>query len=270
MMYDRIPKSIVVMAVITTIMCCVSCNNSNIREQEEKHRQELLRKSKEVQAQVEGVKLAKEAEEKELIVIEEERRKNNRNEELLQWLQGNWEWSGTIYGYRNSCRLGVSDDYAVLATPRGVLDQGKISIDFDDNTIHFGSTYMNFDLDNGRLGDFSNGMYYRRMSGGSSSRSSYSGGSSSYSSTTFNTSSDVMAYISNRFRNSSGNTITIKYDGLYSNGNQITNAVRVVRFNGSRASLTATSPYTQGALYFTVDASRGTITDGSGDVFYIQ
>lgn len=104
----------------------------------------------------------------------------------------------------------------------------------------------------------------------SSSRSSYSGGSTSYSSTTFNTSSEVMAYVSNRFRNSSGNTITIKYDGLYSNGNQITNAVRVVRFNGSRATLTATSPYTAGTLYFTVDASRGTFTDGSGDVFYIQ
>ncbi len=202
--------------------------------------------------------------------IAQEAREHEGENEILQWLQGNWEWNGTIDGYRNSCRLGVSDDYAVLATPRGVLDQGKISIDFDDNTIHFGSTYMNFDLDNGRLGDFSNGMYYRRMSGGSSSRSSYSGGGSSYSTTTFNTSSDVMAYVSNRFKNSVGNVITIKYDGLYSNGNQITNAVRVVRFNGSRASLTATSPYTQGALYFTVDASRGTITDGSGDVFYIQ
>jgi hypothetical protein len=62
--------------------------------------------------------------------------------------------------------------------------------------------------------------------------------------------------------------ITIKYDGLYCNGNQITNAVRVVRFDGSYAKLSATSPYTQGTLYFTVDASRGTITDGSGDVFY--
>lgn len=200
-------------------------------------------------------------------IIESKEEETNR---VLQWLQGNWEWSGTIDGYRNSCRLGVSDDYAVLATPRGVLDQGKITIDFDDNTIHFGSTYMNFDMDNGRLGDFSNGMYYRKMSGGSSSRSSYSGGGSSYSTTTFNTSSDVMAYVSNRFKNSVGNVITIKYDGLYSNGNQITNAVRVVRFNGSRASLSATSPYTQETLYFTVDASRGTITDGSGDVFYIQ
>ena len=206
---------------------------------------------------------------------------NIRHEEENEWqvkrsilkdLQGNWEWKGTIDGYSNSCRLGVSDDYAVLATPNSILDQGKITIDLDDKTIHFGSTYMNYEVVNCgiKIGDFSNGMIYRRMSCGSSSRSSYSGGSSSYSTTTFNTSSEVMAYVSNRFRNSSGNTITIKYDGLYSNGNQITNAVRVVRFKGNRASLSATSPYTQGTLYFTVDASRGTITDGSGDVFYIQ
>lgn len=112
-------------------------------------------------------------------------------------------------------------------------------------------------------------------SGSSTSRSSYSGssyssgrGSSDYSSTTFRTSSDVMSYVANRFRNSVGNVITVKWDGMYSNGNQITNAVRVVSYSGSRATLSATSPYTQGTLYFTVDASRGTITDGSGDVFY--
>lgn len=104
---------------------------------------------------------------------------SEKEKNVLQWLQGNWEWSGTIDGYRNSCRLGVSDDYAVLATPRGVLDQGKITIDFDDNTIHFGSTYINFDYDNGRLGDFSNGMYYRKIASGSGTRSSNSGSLSS-------------------------------------------------------------------------------------------
>lgn len=214
------------MVAITTIMCCVSCNNSKSREQE-KQRQELIRKSKEIQAQVEGEKLAKEAEEKEFIVIEEERRKNNRNEELLQWLQGNWEWSGTIDGYRNSCRLGVSDDYAVLATPRGLLDQGKITIDFDDNTIHFGSTYMNFDMDNGRLGDFSNGMYYRRMSGGSGSRSSYSGGGSNSSSS----------------NNSSNSRLMSKFNSLNEEGRRLTDEV------GSYYRTGQASPYTIQAVY---------------------
>ena len=83
--------------------------------------------------------------------------------DIQKWLQGNWEWSGYIDGMRMSCRLGVSDDYAVLVTPDGVLDQGHMSIDLEDNTIHFGSTYINFDYQRGKLGDFKNGMYYKRM-----------------------------------------------------------------------------------------------------------
>lgn len=229
----------------------------------ESHRKELeetLENERQERIRQEELRKERERQEAERRVMEQ------KKDEIISWLQGNWEWSGYIDGYRNSCRLGVSDDYAVLATPRGVLDQGRITIDLDDNTIHFGYTYIDFDFYNKRLGDFSDGMYYKKLSGGSSS-SSYSGSSSGYS-TTFRTSSDVMAYVSNRFKNSIGNVITIKYDGLYCNGNQITNAVRVVRFDGSYAKLSATSPYTQGTLYFTVDASRGTITDGSGDVFY--
>ncbi len=110
---------------------------------------------------------------------------------ILQWLQGNWEWRGTIDGYRNSCRLGVSDDYAVLATPRGVLDQGKITIDYDDNTIHFGNTYINFDYDNGKLGDFANGMYYKKMQNNANSRTSH--GSSKSSSDSYGSNSRLMA-----------------------------------------------------------------------------
>lgn len=202
----------------------------------------------------------------------------DRASEVREWLQGNWEWNGTIDGYRNSCRLGVSDDYAVLATPRGVLDQGKITIDFEDKTIHFGSTYINFDYENGRLGDFSNGMYYRKMSrsSGSDSRSFYSSSSSSYSSTTFHTSAEVLSYTGGKFRDRSGNVISIRQEGIYANGGYprgqlITNAVKVVRFDATSALLTTSSPYGGGgAMYIRVDASQGTITDGSGCVYYKQ
>lgn len=239
----------------------VACDSSSKEKQ--------LKKSKEVQSQIEGIKMANQKQEEELILIEEEKRKNNRADELLQWLQGNWEWSGYIDGSYYSFRLGFSDDYAVLATPRGVYDQGKLTIDYDENKLYFGNTYFDFDYENGKLGVFSEGTYYRKMSKSSTATSSsYLSGSTSNSTITFRTSSDVMAYVSNRFRNSVGNVITIKYDGLYTDGKQSTNAVRVVQFEGSRARLTATSPYTQGTLYFTVDASRGTFTDGSGDVFY--
>jgi hypothetical protein len=119
------------------------------------------------------------------------RLKELESNHILQWLQGNWEWRGTIDGYRNSCRLGVSDDYAVLATPRGVLDQGKITIDYDDNTIHFGNTYINFDYDNGKLGDFANGMYYKKMQNNANSRTSH--GSSKSSSDSYGSNSRLMA-----------------------------------------------------------------------------
>lgn len=87
----------------------------------------------------------------------------------------------------------------------------------------------------------------------------------------FNSSSDVMLYLSQHRFSSNGVTISIRYDGIYSNGQAITSAVSVERFSGMIAVLSASSPYAGGAkLYFVLDASRGTITDESGDVFYIK
>lgn len=87
----------------------------------------------------------------------------------------------------------------------------------------------------------------------------------------FNSSSDVMLYLSQHRFSSNGVTISIRYDGIYSNGQAITSAVSVEGFSGMRAVLSASSPYAGGArLYFVLDASRGTITDESGDVFYIK
>jgi hypothetical protein len=55
---------------------------------------------------------------------------------------------------------------------------------------------------------------------------------------------------------------------LYINGSLVTNAPRVLYFNGTSATISVSSPYTGGgAMIIQVDASRGTITDGSGDVF---
>lgn len=209
----------------------------------------------------------------------ERRRQEEKKQEFLSWLQGTWSWSGRIHVYGSqytyvNCKLVVDGDYVTLYGNDGISNQGRIDdVDFEEGAFTFGG-YSRAEFDYSRrilYYDKSEGLRFERTSDYSESRSSYSSrSSSSNTTTTFRTSSDVMAYLSNSFRNSRGNTITVKYDGLYSNGNQITNAVRVTNFNGSRATLTATSPYTQGTLYFTVDASRGTFTDGSGDVFYIR
>lgn len=194
-----------------------------------------------------------------------------------RWLQGTWEYSGydPIAG-QMSVRLIIDGDYATWYGNGKLMDSGHLEIDTEEGRITFGQ-YTGLDIDMSRqiiyTGDRSEGTYMRKSTGGGSSGSSYSGrGSNGNTSrvTTFTTSSEVMAYVGNKFRNSSGKVIRVKSYGIVCDGTQITNGVRVVSFNGSRATLTATSPYAQGTQHFYVDASRGTITDGTGDVFYIQ
>ena len=193
------------------------------------------------------------------------------------WLQGTWEYSGydPIAGYM-VLKLVIDGDYATWYGNGKLMDSGHLEIDPEEERISFGQ-YTGLDIDMARqiiyTGDRSEGTCMRKCTGGGSSGSSYSGrGSNGNTSrvTTFTTSSEVMAYVGNKFRNSSGKVIRVKSYGIVCDGTQITNGVRVVSFNGSRATLTATSPYAQGTQHFYVDASRGTITDGTGDVFYIQ
>ena len=219
-------------------------------------------------------------EEVENIQKERERKEEEQEKErgrAKSWLQGTWEYSGydPIAG-QMSVRLIIDGDYARWYGNGKLMDSGHLEIDPEEERISFGQ-YTGLDIDMARqiiyTGGRSEGTYMRKSTGGGSSGSSYSGrGSNGNTSrvTTFTTSSEVMAYVGNKFRNSSGNVIRVKSYGIICNGTQITNGVRVVSFNGSRATLTATSPYAQGTQHFYVDASRGTITDGTGDVFYIQ
>ncbi len=195
---------------------------------------------------------------------EERRRENDIND--ISWLYGKW------YLNTNGISLFLYIDKDKLTY--GDIDCGVSKAIWDgDYTLYMnrieilGETMFKVDLGERKIYTLNGKPWVKASS--SSSQSSYSSGGSTRT-TTFNTSSDVMAYVSNRFRNSTGNVITVKYNGIYCNGNPITNAVRVVRFNGSHATLSATSPYASGTLYFSVDASRGTITENSGDVFYIQ
>ena len=196
---------------------------------------------------------------------------------MKSWLQGTWEYSGydPIAG-QMSVRLIIDGDYARLYGNGKLMDSGHLEIGPEEGRIFFGQ-YTGLDIDMARqiiyTGDRSEGTYMHKSTGSVSSGSSYSGRGSNGNTSrgnTFATSSDVMAYVGNKFKNSAGNVIRVKSYGIICDGTQITNGVRVVRFNGSQATLSATSPYAQGTQHFYVDASRGTITDGTGDVFYIQ
>ena len=137
-------KRILLIPIMLFGMMVVSCGNN----EQEKEATKMVEQERIEQ------RLAEERRQEEL--------QKQKEKKILDWLQGNWEWSGYIDGTHYSFRLGVSDDYAVLATPRGVYDQGKITIDMDDNTFSFGNTYFDFDYENGRMGVFSDGSYYTK------------------------------------------------------------------------------------------------------------
>ena len=141
----------------------VSCGNTAQEKEDAKMaEQERIEAQKRVE---EEQRIAEERRMEEQRLAEERRQEElqkQKEKKILDWLQGNWEWSGYIGNTRYSFRLGISDDYAVLATPRGVYDQGRITIDMDDNTFSFGNTYFDFDYENGRMGVFSDGSYYTK------------------------------------------------------------------------------------------------------------
>lgn len=213
--------------------------------------------------------LAEEWAEKEI-----KRKKEEETKRVKSWLIGTWEWNGIIWGQRVWAKLDISDDYIVASSIYGVDDQGSYSIDMDNQTIHYGK-YSYAKIDTRRKTIYADeGEPFRKVSN-SPSFSANNGGISQrsnngyYGTTTFRTATDVINYTSSHtFRNNVGNSIKIDFYGMYVNGRLLTNAPRVLHFSGSTATISVSSPYTGGgAMIIRVDATRGTITDGSGDVF---
>ena len=207
----------------------------------------------------------------------EEIRKEEELREVKSWLIGTWEWTGNIYGQRVWARLVISDDYIVAPSIYGIEDQGSYRIDLENQTIHYGN-YSYAKIDTRRKLIYADeGEPYRKIS--NSTSFSANGGGNSYRSnqgnygatTAFRADIDVINYTSfHTFRNNAGNRIKINFQGMYVNGSLVTNAPRVLNFNGTSATISVSSPYTGGGtMIIRVDASRGTITDGSGDVFWM-
>lgn len=208
---------------------------------------------------------------------EEKRKKEEGIREVKSWLIGTWEWTGYIWGQRVWTRLVISDDYIVSYTNNGIADQGSYRIDFNSKKLFYGK-YSYAKIDTQRKKIYADeGEPYRKVSNSpsfSANGESYSHKSNNgyYGTTTaFRTDTDVINYTSSHtFRNSVGNRIKINFQGMYVNGNLLTNAPRVLYFSGSTATISVSSPYNGGgAMIIRVDASRGTITDGSGDVFWM-
>lgn len=197
------------------------------------------------------------------------------------WLYGNWEYNGyDEWVGRYTMYVCISENNLRWGYNGKESYNGPYEINMEDRKIYFNrhngfSTYINFDPRNQRLSD-GDGHYFTKVnkSVGASSSNNYAGntyGSNTRGNVLFRRDSDVIAYTSSHtFKNSMGNRISISFQGMSVNGSLLTNAPRVIYFNGSTATISVSSPYTGGgAMIISVDASRGTITDGSGDVFWM-
>lgn len=211
--------------------------------------------------------------------LAEEWRKEVENNRMKEWLYGTWEsngwdeWIGRYTSYvclsENNLRFGYNGQDIYNGPYEIDMESHKIIFDRHDGYY----TQIGFNPQTKRLEDESG--VFRKVSNsgnGSYNSSSYGSRNSNYSSTvSFRTDTDVISYTSSHtFKNNAGNRIKINFQGMYVNGRLLTNAPRVLYFSGSSATISVSSPYNGGgAMIIRVDASRGTITDGSGDVFWM-
>ncbi len=206
-----------------------------------------------------------------------EQEKTRRRDEVKTWLVGIWEskgwdeWIGRYTSYvcitENNLRFGYNGQ-DIYNGPYEI-DMESHSIIFDRHDGYY--THIGFNPQTKRLED-EDGVFRKVSNCGNVSynSSSYEArNGNNYSTINFRTDTDVISYTSSHtFKNNVGNRIKINFQGMYVNGSLLTNAPRVLNFSGSSATISVSSPYTGGgALIIKVDASRGTITDGSGDVF---
>lgn len=175
------------------------------------------------------------------------------------WLEGTWTWSGTIGGYRATAKLVVSDGYATMYGDGDVLDRGSFSV--YGSQIKFGSSYVDIDASRHVVYvDKSRGLEFKK---GNYTTSSYSDQS------TFNCSDDVYRYLSSHTFYIDGDRMQFARGGVVMvvNGNPISNALVIDRFDSYTATLHYTSPYGMGVNHIYVNLSSGTIREGSGDIW---
>lgn len=213
---------------------------------------------------------------KKVISAIEQSAKSYINQNDNSWLTGTWKYQEDGVYIDNS-----TGKIKVLMT--GEI-QYNGSFEVEDNKLIYdrkNGYYSSLDIDwEGKcIGDLRHGLRFRKVSDQdvlrtqqtSNYRRSNNSSSNYSSSSTFRTDQDVYMYLSSHRFTSDGLTLSFGNGGtvMYSNGNPLSNAMRVVRFNTRQAVLSFTSPYSPGTKYITIDNQAGTLTDGSsGEVYY--
>lgn len=215
----------------------------------------------------------KRAEEK--VVREAEEAKERQKSQIREALQGTWEWSGRIkinnhQSINTFSRIVIKGDVITEYMDGELFSKGYIQeIDYETGMIYYGNdTYLEFDWDpNGNLklyGDRKRGIQFKKASNNSSQSHA------SIRDYTFRRDQDVYEYLSSHRFTSGDLTLYFGNGGtvMYSNGNRLSNALRVSDFDTRYAVLAYTSPYSPGTKTFTIDNKAGTLTDRSGEVYY--
>lgn len=216
-------------------------------------------------------------------LLEEQRRQwEEERRQQREWLYGIWEYNGTIdMGVylggvkRVTSKLFITEDNITVYDNGSLEYNGSYEIE-DDKIVydkHNGSAIvLPFDRDTHKI-SLGQGKYYTKTSNSTSSYSYSSNNnsySSSYSTTTFRTEADVWAYLSSTAYYGRGTRFRITQRYLEVNGSPQTGGVRVVNFNGSRATLQTSDPYSGGQiLTLYVNAANGSISSG-GEVYYAK
>lgn len=219
-----IPTHLVLFCVlgvgIAIALTSIIITNNKADKKIEDARQEMLNEQRMAEEKrKEEERIRQEEQERE----EEERERREKIEEIkmsmeynLPWMQGTWMWRGHAYvnGYEKMEveKILVIDGSHITAKENGkIVDQGEISdIDFDESIIHFGNhSYFEFNSNYEKIyrGKRSEGISYRKISGGVSRVRNNSYGSESSSN----------SRLMNRFRelNEEGRRLVSEVDQYY-------------------------------------------------------
>lgn len=204
---------------------------------------------------------------------------SNNPVDMDKILEGYWVFDGRVDGRSIYSEIEINSDQMVWVVNNNLQYRGTWMYDANIGCIFFnygsGGYRDLFEFDKNLGIKIDDGKYHKKQSNNyrsNSNRSSrYNQRSSSYSDWTFRTDMDVYNYLASNKFVGEGYTLTFSDGGMVmcTNGNPVTNAMRVERFNEYRAVLSYTSPYIPGSHTIVVDNKDGTIND-NGDIYRIR
>ena len=132
------------LSILLFYSCGHNTSDKQVNEsiQNEQYQASLRQQFNDYSKTAEKVEIQNQEVQERLEAEEIERRKNN----LIEELQGTWEWSGKLGGERMNATYIINDSYISSYSDGVLLDEGEIRyIDFEEGKIFFGqSSYVDY------------------------------------------------------------------------------------------------------------------------------